>query len=83
MVGMGDSPSTSGEDPSVLNPCDLKWLCNRGNKADLSNLGMLCNVCGCGFVEGMLARMGEGLIDLHGVGVVVNCFCVGRIHGGM
>ncbi len=66
-----------------MNPCELKLLCNRGNWEDLSVLDMLCDGCGCGFVVWMLARIGEGWIYLHGVGVVVGCFCVGGICGGV
>ncbi len=52
-----------------MKPCKLKWLHNRGKRADLSVLGMLCNVCSHGFVAGMLVRMGKGFIDLSGVRV--------------
>ncbi len=71
-----------GEESAVLRPCEMKWFCNRGNWLDLSGLGMLCNVCGHCVVVEMLARIGEGWIELHVVWVVVGCV-VGRFLGGM
>ncbi len=63
MFGIGDSPLTSGEESAVLRPREAHWFHNGGNSADLSVLEMLCNVCVCGFLVGMLARLGKGWID--------------------
>ncbi len=60
----------------------MKWLHNRGNRLDLSVLGMLCKFCDCGFVVGMLTKMGKGWIDLCDRVVVVGCF-LGKIIGGI
>ncbi len=45
-----------------MNPCDLKWCYNRGKGADLTVVGVPFGWCGCGFVVGMLERMGEILL---------------------
>ncbi len=78
-----DSPSIRGEEYSVLRPCDLKWLCKRGDGAVLSILGILLDLFGCGFVVGIWTRMGKGWIVFCGVGLVVDCRLVGRVLGGM
>ncbi len=83
MFSKDNSPSIRGEEVSVLRPCDLKWVHKRGNGAVLSSLGMLRDLCGCVFVVGMWARMGEGWIIFCGVGLVLVFCLVGRVHGGV